>query len=139
MVWRLTQERIMSHKSKIVKNTDEQLTKAVGKIKQGSKVNAESKSVPSAKKTDVKVPPTSASAKPQKAKKPSHTTSKQARLIEMLRHPGGASITQIMTATGWQPHTVRGAISGALKKKLGLKIVSEKKDGSERTYRIEAV
>ena len=42
----------------------------------------------------------------------------------------------VKAAFGWQPHTVRGAISGALKKKLGLKIVSEKPDGGERVYRI---
>src|SRR5690606_34479165 len=45
---------------------------------------------------------------------------KQAQLIAMLRTPQGATIAEIVAATGWQPHTVRGAIAGALKKKLGL-------------------
>jgi hypothetical protein len=44
---------------------------------------------------------------------------KQAQLIAMLRRPAGATIAQIVEATGWQPHTVRGAFAGALKKKLG--------------------
>jgi hypothetical protein len=43
-------------------------------------------------------------------------------MIELLKRPEGATVAQIATATGWQHHTIRGAISGALKKKLGLKI-----------------
>jgi hypothetical protein len=42
----------------------------------------------------------------------------------------------MVQATGWQQHTVRGCMAGALKKKLGLNIVSEKADGQQRTYRI---
>lgn len=61
---------------------------------------------------------------------------KQALLIEMLRRPKGATIEQIVKATGWQPHTVRGAIAGALKKKLGLTVTSEKPEGGLRVYRI---
>jgi len=63
---------------------------------------------------------------------------KQAVLIDMLRRDEGATIGQIVEATGWQPHTVRGAISGALKKKLGLTVTSEKTEGGERVYRIPA-
>jgi hypothetical protein len=63
---------------------------------------------------------------------------KQAVLIDMLRREEGATIKQIVEATGWQKHTVRGAISGALKKKLGLTVISEKIDGGERVYRIPA-
>jgi hypothetical protein len=62
--------------------------------------------------------------------------SKQARLIEMLRRPEGASIPEIVAALDWQAHTVRGAIAGALKKKLGLKIVSEKVEPRGRIYRV---
>jgi hypothetical protein len=61
---------------------------------------------------------------------------KQAQLIAMLRRNEGATIAQIVEATGWQPHTVRGAFAGALKKKLGLTVTSEKVEGGERTYRI---
>ena len=69
--------------------------------------------------------------------------SKQALVIEMLKRPEGATIAQICEATGWQAHTVRGTFAGALKKKLGLTIVSEKIEGSagtpgagQRLYRI---
>ena len=61
---------------------------------------------------------------------------KQAALIDMLRREEGATIGQIVEATGWRRHSIRGAISGALKKKLGLTVTSEKVDGGERVYRI---
>ena len=59
---------------------------------------------------------------------------KQEILIEMLRAEDGATIDEIVAATGWQAHTVRGAMSGALKKKLGLTITSEKVEGRGRAY-----
>ncbi len=62
--------------------------------------------------------------------------SKQAKVIEMLQHPDGTTVQQVMEATGWQAHTARGTFAGALKKKLGLNIVSEKSGGVERMYRI---
>jgi hypothetical protein len=60
---------------------------------------------------------------------------KESRLIEMLRRKEGATIPQIVDALGWQPHTVRGAFAGALKKKRGLTVTSEKVDGT-RVYRL---
>jgi hypothetical protein len=48
----------------------------------------------------------------------------------------GATVAQLGKAVGWQPHTVRGALSGSLKKKLKLKVVSERPEGGERVYRI---
>ncbi len=71
------------------------------------------------------------------AKKPrTRENSKQAQMIELLKRPDGATLNQLVEATGWQAHTVRGAMAGALKKKLGLNIESEKTDGQERKYRI---
>jgi len=61
---------------------------------------------------------------------------KQAVLIELLRRAEGATLPQMTEATGWQVHTVRGAMAGALKKKLGLDITSEKQTGTDRIYRI---
>lgn len=63
---------------------------------------------------------------------------KQALLLELLRRRGGATVEEMVKATGWQPHSVRGAISGALKKKLGLVVSSEKVAGRGRVYRIAA-
>ena len=62
---------------------------------------------------------------------------KQEALIAMLSAEGGATIDEIVAALEWRPHTIRGAMSGALKKKLGLTITSEKVDGGERRYRIQ--
>ncbi len=61
---------------------------------------------------------------------------KQAQLVAMLQKPGGASLDEIVAATGWQAHTVRGAIAGALKKKLGLTVTSDKVEGRGRVYRL---
>ncbi|MDP1656790.1 MAG: DUF3489 domain-containing protein [Polaromonas sp.] len=61
---------------------------------------------------------------------------KQAVLIELLTRAEGATLAQMTEATGWQVHTVRGTMAGALKKKLGLEITSEKQPGTDRIYRI---
>ena len=58
-------------------------------------------------------------------------------LVALLQRPEGASLADAQTATGWQVHSVRGAISGAIKKKLGLEVTSEKTEAG-RIYRIVA-
>ncbi len=69
-------------------------------------------------------------------KTPARGGTKQAILIELLKRPKGATIEQMTTKTGWQAHSVRGAISGTLKKKLGLVVTSETIEGHGRVYRI---
>ena len=61
--------------------------------------------------------------------------SKQAEVIALLRRPEGVTVDEVRAATGWQPHTVRGHFSGALKKKLGLGVVAAKEERG-RVYRI---
>jgi hypothetical protein len=68
---------------------------------------------------------------------PTRQNSKLADMIALLRRPQGATLEQMMKATDWQVHSVRGAMSGALKKKRGLNITSTKTDKT-RVYRIEA-
>lgn len=69
---------------------------------------------------------------------PQRAGTKQAALIAMLRAPEGATLDEIVAATGWQKHTARGAMSGALKKRLGLTITSEQEPDRGRVYRIPA-
>ena len=78
-------------------------------------------------------PITSAETKPTQGR----AGTKQAQLVAMLGAPEGASTEEIVAAFGWQPHTVRGAIAGALKKRLGLQIGSEAIEGRGRVYRIK--
>jgi len=84
-------------------------------------VPAEAASAPPPAKRKAK-----AKARPGKAAPADKPTpragTKQAKMIELLKRPEGATVEQIADATGWQHHTVRGAISGALKKKLGLNV-----------------
>ena len=62
--------------------------------------------------------------------------SKLALVIKLLSRPEGSTIDDLVTATGWQKHTVRAAISHALAKKRGYQIASEKLQGGKRTYKI---
>jgi hypothetical protein len=77
---------------------------------------------------------TSAKDKPVRTR----ADSKQALVIGLLQRSEGATIAQIMEATGWQQHTVRGTLAGTLKKRLGLTITSSKQAGGQRVYRIES-
>jgi Protein of unknown function (DUF3489) len=63
-------------------------------------------------------------------------STKLSQLESLLRRPEGATITQLVSALDWQAHSVRGAISGSLKKKQGLNVTSEKGDGKLTVYRI---
>lgn len=71
-----------------------------------------------------------------KVERKTRTDTKQAQLIAMLTAKDGATVEEIAAAFGWQAHTVRGALYGALKKKLGLDVTSEKVEGKGRVYRI---
>ena len=70
----------------------------------------------------------------RKANKPD-TRSKQSRVIAMLQSPPGATIAAMMTATGWQQHSVRGFLAGVVRKRLKLKLASKTVDG-HRVYQI---
>ena len=62
--------------------------------------------------------------------------SKTAQVLELVKRSGGATLKHLMKATGWQPHSVRGFLSGTLGKKMGLKIESSKTNDGERVYKL---
>ena len=88
-------------------------------------------------------PPKKAPKGRKKAEKPAKPTkaragSKTAQIVEMLKRPGGATLKDIMAATDWQAHSVRGFISGALGKKMGLTVESTKGEDGSRIYSLKA-
>ncbi len=83
------------------------------------------------KKTQATKEATSKDAAPQ-----AREGSKTSIVLDMLRRADGATLADIMTATAWQAHSVRGFISGAITKKMGLTVESTKSAAGERTYRI---
>ncbi len=95
------------------------------------------------KRTPNEMPPRTR-AKKKSATKPSKrpasgttkTTTKSAQVQALLQRRDGATIAEIQSATGWQAHSVRGFISGTVKKQLGLSVTSEKGNDGGRRYRI---
>jgi hypothetical protein len=73
---------------------------------------------------------------PKSAEAKTRANSKQAEVIGMLSQPQGVTIPIIMEQTGWQQHSVRGFLAGVVRKKFGLALQSEKKEGADRIYRI---
>ena len=59
-------------------------------------------------------------------------------MLDLLKRPSGATMKELMKATGWQPHSVGGFISGTVGKKMGLSVESTKGEDGERTYSIRA-
>ena len=76
------------------------------------------------------------SARQASADAPGAKQSKQDVVLALLRRPQGASVPEMVAATNWQPHSVRGFMSGALKKRLGLEVTSEKDEKGERRYQV---
>jgi hypothetical protein len=77
---------------------------------------------------------------PKGAKKASGARdgSKTAKVLDLLKRPGGATSKELMKATGWQPHSVRGFLSGTVGKKMALSVSSTKSEDGERTYFVKA-
>ncbi len=83
---------------------------------------------------------TPAKKAPKSAKKAtgSRDGSKAAKILDLLKRPGGATSKELMKATGWQPHSVRGFLSGTVGKKMGLTVTSTKGEDGERSYSVKA-
>ena len=77
---------------------------------------------PAGRSAPLRRPPAKRARKPASAIPAPTPASKQSQLIEVLRSPAGGTIEQLTELTGWQPHSVRGTISGTLRKRLRLNV-----------------
>jgi hypothetical protein len=75
---------------------------------------------------------------PRSARNDVREGSKTATILELLRRPGGATTKDLLKVTGWQPHSLRGFVSGTLGKKMGLAVTSTKREDGERVYSVKA-
>ena len=81
-----------------------------------------------------KAPKAAKGAKPEEKASGTREGSKTTKVIDLMKRPGGATLNEIVAATNWQAHSVRGFISGTLGKKMGLTITSAKREDGERVY-----
>lgn len=118
----------------IEENTTTEKPKATKKARVGAQAaHVAPKKGKSAKKAS---PPKKA---PKAAKeKGTRDGSKAAKVLDLLKRPDGATLADLMKATGWQAHSVRGFLSGTVGKKLGLTVTSTKAEEGERTYSLKA-
>ena len=93
-----------------------------------------------APKTATKATPKAKASKPAKAAKAKgpREGSKTDKVLALLKRADGVTLKELMKATGWQAHSVRGFLSAAIGKKMGLTVVSAKDKGGERTYSVKA-
>ena len=104
--------------------------KAAGAAGSASKAAAKPKGEPK---------PMAAKKAPKAAKTPpSAKIGKGDKIIELMQRKGGATLVEMQNASDWQAHSVRGFLSGIVRKKMGLTIVSVKPEGGERTYSMES-
>jgi hypothetical protein len=105
------------------------------------------KATPGARRANVATTKGKAGKKASPAKKaptgPTKATgardgSKAAKILDLLKRTGGATARELMKATGWQPHSIRGFLSGTVSKKMGLAVVSTKGEDGERNYSVKA-
>ena len=87
-------------------------------------------------KSPKKATPTKKAPKAKKAAKV-REGSKTDQVLELLKRPGGVTAKELMKVTGWQPHSVRGFLSGTIGKKMGLTVTSSKSEDGERNYSIK--
>jgi hypothetical protein len=91
-----------------------------------------------AKPTTKAIPSKKRSQRAKKAGSTRQGGSKTGQVLDLLKRPGGATLQELMAATGWQPHSVRGFLSGTVRKKMGLAVNSSKGQDGDRTYSVKA-
>ena len=108
--------------------------KATKKARAGARVAPVATKKP---KSGKKATPAKKASKNAKKAAGARDGSKAAKILEMLKRPGGATGKELQKASGWQPHSVRGFLSGTVGKKMGLTVVSTKGEDGERSYSIK--
>jgi uncharacterized protein YjdB len=114
-------------------------TTAAGKAKSGKKARVAPKRADVATKTVKPATKAKASKKPPQAAKKTGAArdgSKTANVLDLLKRPDGVTLEELMKATGWQSHSVRGFLSGTVGKKMGFEVTSAKGEAGERTYSV---
>jgi len=114
--------------------SETRIADAVERTKRLRRLNAKKRSKRA--KPPKRQPPEKAAARSRSHVKPAATKTKQQACLDLLGRREGATIEELQVATGWQQHSVRGFLSGAVKKKLGLTLLSEKPHAQPRRYRI---
>ena len=113
----------------------------------GDKPRATKKARPGARRAHVAPAKAKAGKKARPAKKAAKGAkkggsardgSKAAKILDLLKRPGGATAKELMKATGWQPHSVRGFLSGTVGKKMGLTVTSAKGEDGECSYSVKS-
>jgi hypothetical protein len=89
-------------------------------------------------KSAKKAAPAKKAPKAAKKAKSTHEGSKTNAVVDLLKRPGGVTAKELMKVTGWQPHSVRGFLSGTIGKKMGLTVTSTKGEDGERSYSVKA-
>ena len=129
--------------------TEENATQAPGTSKAAApaKPKAKKKAAPAPRRANV-APAKGKGGKKAKAAKKTPTApakakgardgTKTAKVLDLLKRPGGVTSKELMKVTGWQPHSVRGFLSGTFGKKMGLTVISTKGEDGERSYSVKA-
>jgi len=121
--------------------TAEEPTRSLGKkIPNSLRTNAAPSSTPTRVNAKAGPPATTRAGTVRRAPKPGmpRPGSKAATVLELLQRPQGVGLKDLIKATGWQPHSVRGFLSGIVTKKMGLKVKSIKAESGERRYKVLA-
>jgi len=106
--------------------------------KSAAPASTDSKPVPAKRRTKLSARSRGTGAKPARPSSSPRRGSKTAKILTLLKRSSGASLRQLQKATDWQAHSVRGFLSGAVKKKMGLRVVSTKLADGTRTYRVSS-
>ena len=117
-----------------VKVADEQNKRGKKPRAAAQRARVASKKAKSAKKAS----PSKKTPKRAKEAGAARDGSKAAKVLDLLQRPGGATLKELIKATDWQPHSVRGFLSGAIGKRMGLTVESAKSEDGERRYSIKA-